>query len=341
MRDSARESVGIKDVAALSGVSPSTVSRTLTGSARVDEKTRRRVLQAVKELNYKPSMAARNLKVGESRLIGLIIPDIENPYYPQIVKTLEDYALQAGYTLILCSARRDAQRERAFFETFRHLLVDGILYVPSTDDVEAARECAETIPMVVINRSVDIPAPCINICNEDAAYQGVHYLIQNGHRKIGLCMNNSKQQYNPERLSGCLKAFREAGIEDYRRYWIRDLGDEDDVYARVKIRLLEPDPPTAFFLFNDYMALSVYRAVIDCGLRIPGEISVMGFDDIPTARYMAPPLSTVRHATYDTLKVIFDNLKRQIDTREFGKGSITYYKAKLVIRDSVRDITGE
>ena len=126
-------------------------------------------------------------------------------------------------------------------------------------------------------------------------------------------------------------------MTDYKPFIQRDL-DEDDIYEKT-VRLINlPDRPTAVFMFNDNMAFGVYRGILDCGLRIPDDVSVMGFDDIPTAKYMAPPLTTIRHATYDTLKVIFNNLMYQINTREFGEGSITYYKAKLVERQSVRRI---
>jgi len=333
-----KTTVGIKAVAEYSGVSPSTVSRTLSGSAYVEPETRNKVLEAVKKLNYKPNMAARTLKAGGNHLIGLIIPDIINPYYPQIVKTLEDLALKAGYSIILCDAQGDMDREKTYFEIFQHLCVDGILYVPSTENIDAAREYADRIPMVIINRTFDIDVPCINIDNREAAYSAVGYLIENGHRRIAIFMNNTCRQYNAERLEGTLKALRDAGIEDYEYELAENIKDEEDVYSRTLTMMNREEHPTAVFMFNDSMALSVYRGVIDCGLRIPDDVSVIGFDDIPSAQYMAPPLTTVRHATYDTLEIIFNNLINQIDSREFGKGSVTYHRAKLVVRESVRNL---
>lgn len=333
-----KESVGIRAVAKYCGVSPSTVSRALTGSAYVEPETKKRVLEAVKQLNYKPSLAARTLKSGGSRLIGLIIPDIVNPYYPQIVKTLEDLALQAGYSVILCDARGEAERERTYFEAFQNLCVDGILYVPSTENVDHARQYADRIPMVIINRTFDINVPCINIDNESAAYTAVRYLLENGHRRIAVYVNSTKRQYNAERLRGSMKALEEAGVTEHCDYMVENIADEEDVYRRTVELMQRPIRPTAVFMFNDNMAMSVYRGILDCHLRIPDDVSVMGFDDIPSARYMAPPLTTIRHATYDTLKIIFDNLQKQIDTREFGKGSVTCYHAKLVERNSVKNL---
>ena len=135
-----------------------------------------------------------------------------------------------------------------------------------------------------------------------------------------------------------MKAFDEFGITEYKAYMAKELQTEEEVYNRTIELLQKADRPTAIFIFNDNMALSVYRGIYDLGLKIPEDVSVIGFDDIPTAKYMAPPLTTIRHATYDTLKIIFNNLLYQIKTREFGQGSMTYYKAKLVERDSVRDL---
>lgn len=331
---------GIKDVAEFCGVSLSTVSRTMTGSAPVAPETRKKVLQAVKKLNYKPNMTAKMLKTGGARLIGLIIPDIVNPYYPQIVKTLEDLAMLAGYSIILCDAQGDVEREKNYFDALQRLCVDGILYVPSTEDVEFVREYAERMAMVIINRTFDINVPCININDEEATYQAVHYLIEKGHSRIALYTNNTHRQYNIKRMAGCIRAFEEAGITAYKPYVMENLSEED-VYTKTMELMRRDVPPTAIFMFNDSMALGVYRGILDCGLRIPDDVSVMGFDDIPTAKYMAPPLTTIRHATYDSLKVIFNNLLYQIESREFGEGSVTYFRAKLVERDSVRDLNAQ
>ncbi len=332
---------GIKDVAAYCGVSPSTVSRTMTGSAYVDPETRSKVLSAIKALNYKPNMRARILKSGETRLIGLIIPNIVNPYYPQIVKTLEDLALAADYSIILCDAQGDAQREKKYFDVLQRLCVDGILYVASTEDVEFVREYADNIPMVFINRTFDINAPCINIDDAQAAHLGVSHLIENGHRKIAVYMNNTRRQYNMARMRGCMKAFEEHGVTEYLPYLTENVMDDDDIYNRTMALMRREDRPTAIFMFNDNMAFSVYRGILDSKLRIPDDVSVVGFDDIPTSKYMAPPLTTVRHATYDTLKIIFNNLLTQIKTREFGVGSVTYYKAQLIERNSVKKLDEE
>ena len=324
--------VGIRDVAKYAGVSPSTVSRALSGVAFVEPETKEKVMRAVSDLNYKPNLAARSLKKGGSRLIGLIIPDIMNPYYPEVVKYMETCATKAGYSLILCDALGDVKKEKEYFETLKYLFVDGILYIASTEDIEHVRPYIGDIPMVIVNRIFDVDAPCINIDNVDAAYQAVKCLTENGHKKIG----DKDRQYNRERLEGALKALSEYGITDYEKYIIRNVGSEDDAYYRTLELMRSEERPTGIFMFNDFMAYGVYRGIAKSGMRIPDSISVVGFDDIPQVKYLDPPLTTLRHSLADTAELIFERLMEQIKTQTCAHGSKTYFKGRLIERESVK-----
>lgn len=329
---------GIRDVAKYAGVSASTVSRTLSGKAYVEPETRQAVLRAVQQLNYKPNLAARSLKNGGSKLIGLIIPDIMNPYYPEIVKQFETSASNAGYSLILCDALGSVQKECEYFEALAHLCVDGILYVSSTESVDHVTPYIGTIPMVVINRSFDVDAPCINIDNVDAAYTAVSHLIDHGHRRIALYINNKERQYNYERLIGAKKAFADHGLVGYERWIVSNIESEEDAYLRTKQLMQQEDRPTAIFLFNDFMACGVYLGIVESGLEIPGDISVVGFDDIPQVKYLNPPLTTLRHSLLDTAEAVFNRLLDQIRTGSCaGKECITF-KGTLIERASVKRI---
>lgn len=327
---------GIRDVAKYAGVSPSTVSRALSGVAFVEPETKEKVLKAVSALNYKPNLAARSLKKGGSRLIGLIIPDIMNPYYPEVVRYMESCATNAGYSLILCDALGDAEKEREYFETLKYLFVDGILFIASTEDIEHVKPYIGEIPMIIVNRVFDVDAPCINIDNEDAACQAVNCLAVNGHRKIALYINDKNRQYNRERLKGALRAFKEHGIADYERFIIRDVKSEDDAYYKTLELMREKERPTGIFMFNDFMAYGVYRGITKSGLRIPDDVSVVGFDDIPQVKYLDPPLTTLRHSLADTAGIIFERLMEQIKTQTCAPGSLTLFKGRLIERESVR-----
>lgn len=330
--------VGIRDVAKYAGVSPSTVSRALSGVAFVEPETKEKVLKAVRELNYKPNLAARSLKRGGSRLIGLILPDIMNPYYLEVVKYIESCAVKAGYSLILCDALGSAEREQEYFKALSFLFVDGIFYIPSTEDISHAKPYVGAIPMVVVNRVFDIDAPCINIDNVDAAYQAVRYLTERGHRKISFYINEKVSQYNRERFQGAVQALQEAGISDHERFLVRDVKSEDDAYEKTLELLRRPDRPTAIFLFNDYMASGVYLGITKSGLRVPEDISVVGFDDIPQVKYLNPPLTTLRHSLVDTCDVIFETLMEQIRTQKCAPRSVAYFKGRLIERESVKPI---
>ena len=333
--------VGIRDVAKYAGVSPSTVSRALSGAAYVEPEKKAKILRAVSELNYKPNLAARSLKRGGSRLIGLIIPDIMNPYYPEVVKYMEVCAMEAGYSLILCDALGDAKKEEEYFATLKYLLVDGILYIASTENIEHVKPYIGDIPMVIVNRTFDVDAPCINIDNVDASYQAVKYLAGKGHRKIALYINDKDRQYNRERLAGCLKVFEEYGIRDYGKYMVKDVESEDDAYVKTLELMNAEDRPTAVFMFNDFMAFGVYRGITKSGLQIPDDISVVGFDDIPSVKYLDPPLTTLRHSLADTSEVIFEKLAEQMRSQTCAPASRTYFKGRLIVRESVREIAAK
>lgn len=329
---------GIRDVAKYAGVSPSTVSRALSGIAYVEPKKKQKILDAVRILNYKPNLAARSLKKGGSKLIGLIIPDIMNPYYPEIVKCMETYATKAGYSMILCDALGDAEKEKEYFETLQNLFVDGILYIASTESVEHVRPFVGAIPMVVVNRTFDLDVPCINIDNVEAAYQVVHYLLENGHRDIAFIINDKDCQYNQERFQGAMKAMEEYGVEQKNDYVIRNIHSEDDAYEKTVELLQKENRPTAIFAFNDYMVFGIYQGIHELGLKIPEDISVIGFDDIPFVKYLTPPLTTLRHSLQDTAKLVFGKLEEQMKTATCARKSNTYFCGKLIIRESVRKI---
>lgn len=328
--------VGIRDVAKYAGVSPSTVSRALSGVAFVEPETKEKVMRAVSDLNYKPNLAARSLKKGGSKLIGLIIPDIMNPYYPEVVKYMETCATEAGYSLILCDALGDAKKEEEYFRTLKYLFVDGILYIASTENIEHVKPYIGDIPIIIVNRTFDVNAPCINIDNVDAAYQAVRCLTENGHKKIALYINDKERQYNRERLEGALKALDEFGIKDYKEFMVKDVKSEDDAYYKTLELMRRENRPTGIFMFNDYMAYGVYRGITKSGLRIPDNISVVGFDDIPQVKYLDPPLTTLRHSLADTAGIIFERLMEQIKTQTCGHRSQTFFKGRLIERESVK-----
>lgn len=324
----------IRDVAKKANVSNSTVSRVLSEHAFVEPKTKERVLQAMKELNYRPHLAARFLKQGNSKMIGLLIPDIMNPYYPELVKSIEQVAVKAGYSMILCETLGSAESESHFLKVLSSLFVDGIIFISSTNRIDHVKSYINTIPIVFLNRSFDVTVPCININNEKASYDAINYLIAHGHKKISLLINNTERQYNQERFSGAKKAFQEHGINDFGKYIMKSVDSVTGAYDETSKLLEMGDKPTAIFLFNDYLAFGVYRAITKKGLSIPKDISVMGFDDTLQVQYLTPPLTTIRHPSAEHAQFIFDTLMKERAEPGKHKG-ITYFEGKIIERESV------
>ncbi len=332
--------VTIRDVAKHAGVSASTVSRTLSGVAFVNEDVQKRVWQSVRELDYRPNQAARSLKRGGSKLVGLVLPDITNPFYPHVVQCMESCAVQNGYSLILCDAVGDVNKEIEYFETLKRLFVDGILYIASTESIDHVIPFIGEIPMVIINRYFEVNAPCMNIDNVDAAFKAMYHLLSNGHRRVVIMVSDKERQYNRERMEGVRLALEKFGMSLSDCVIIRGVSSDHDIYANTrKVFSEEDNRPTAIFLFNDYMAFAAYRGVFESGLRIPEDVSIIGFDDIPFVQYMFPPLTTIRHSISDAADEIFDTLLRQMESRVCAPHSYVKYKSQLIIRESVRDVS--
>lgn len=333
---------GIKDVAKLAGVSPSTVSRTLSQKVFVEEATKKRVMDAVKELDYKPNLAARSLKESKTKLLGLVIPDIQNPYYPKIVKYIEEFAYLKGYSIILCDAMEQVEREKEYFTALEKLFVDGIIFLPSSDSLEHIRCFIDSIPLVLINRKFDEDKiTCVLGDDYDGGYTVGRYLLEQGHRNIACIMDDKKRQYNEARLDGILRAYKERNLFYDDHYLIRDVKNVEDAYERTMKMLAYRDRPTAIFVFSDILVPGVYYAVNRSGLKIPSDISVIGYDDTFLSQFMVPPLTSFEHPAREIAQMALDILLRKISQKEGNSGKVMKITGKLQIRNSVCRILPE
>lgn len=324
----------IRDVAKLAGVSPSTVSRALSQKIYVEEETRKRVMDAVRELDYKPSLAARSLKDKGSRLLGLVIPDIQNPYYPKIVKYIEECAGSKGYAVILCDTFEDKKKESEFFETLEKLFVDGILFLPSTEDTNHIVPYVGQIPMVIVNRKFDIGLTCVLGDDYAGGSEVGTYLLEQGHKRIVCMINDKKRQYNPERLDGFCRALREHGEEDTEYDVVKDVKSVEDACQRMTEILTRPDRPSAVFAFNDNLVSGIYHAAYELGIKIPEELSVVGYDDALSSQYMVPPLTTYEHPAREIAQMALNLLVQEIQEKGNGGGQICRIAGKLQVRKS-------
>lgn len=330
----------ITDVARLAGVSTSTVSRALSNKVFVEDETKTKVLNAVKELNYKPNFFAKGLKEGNTNAIGLLLPDLENLYYPKITKSLEKYAMEKGYHIILCNTNESKSREITDLEMLKNRHVDGIIVIPSSDDIDHILNLKEdNIPFIFVNRYFPDDVNCINNDNRYGAYSMIKYLIENGHKRISCVLRSFSLQIYKERYEGCIEAFKEFGIKDYEKYMIYDVTSINDVYERTKEILSKPNRPTAFFSSTDMLSIGIYSGISDSNLKIPCDVSVVGYDNIYISQHMIPPLTTFAVPVDEIAKVTIQNLLKQIKQKKPIRSQKKVLKGSIVIRKSVKSLS--
>ncbi len=330
--------VTIKDVAKLAGVSASTVSRTLSNRIFVEEATRQKVLKAVEELNYQPSTMAKGLREGRTYALAFFVPDINSFFYPGIMKSIEKYASQKGYSIILCNNNESLDNEKKATQVVGSRGIDGILCMSVEDDVQhlVRYQKERQIPVVLVNRYVADDMCCISVDNFHGGYLMTKHLLDCGHRKIAGVFGDFGKQRFRERYEGCKRAMEEYGVQDYKRYFIYDVNSVEEAFARTRDILSREDRPTAFFATMDILAIGIYSGISESGLSIPGDISVVGFDNIYMTQYMTPPLTTYSASADDLARKSVECMLRQIDTG--GQVEKLRLTGELVERRSVKRI---
>lgn len=334
-------SITMEDVAQLAGVSTATVSRVLNTPERVSAETRERVMNAIRQLDYRVNLAARNLRTNQTRTIAIVIPTISEPIINQIVEAVEDAAINAQYSLLMCSTRGDAEREQAYIHLLtQQTLADGVLYVsPRAAPKDVRRLLEGDAPVVLCNYSAEVlNVPCIMADHVRSIYQTTHHLLTLGHTRIAL-LNLSAPHYQPARMrhTGFEKAFVDAGLVSDHTL-IVELAQPSFVtqdWRDATHELLDRDPPpTAIVAFNDQVALEVYAVCRERGLRIPIDLSVTGCDDILFAQYVDPPLTTVRIPAYEQGQIAMNILLKLLEQPAAKVQATTLLDVELVVRES-------
>ncbi|MFN8663590.1 MAG: LacI family DNA-binding transcriptional regulator [Thermomicrobiales bacterium] len=288
------------DVARLAAVSQPLVSYVLSGdpNAPVAAETRARVLAAISELGYVPSHAARSLRSQKALTIGAIIPDITNPFYPAFARGIQNVAESQGYDLIAYNSDGLLERERKFMESALAGRVDGVILSPFQISMDELADVAEkNIPVVALTSRKPVggraPVDTVHVNSVAAARQAVEHLIQRGHQRIGMIAGEAGTPPREDRVLGYLQALEAAGMRADEML-VRGADFNEEGGYRAALDLLQISPrPTAIFAANDLMAMGAMGALFEAGLRIPQDMAIVGFDDIPAARLLAPPLTTV------------------------------------------------
>jgi LacI family transcriptional regulator len=289
----------IADVASHAGVSTATVSRVLAGLGGARPDTRQRVLTSARELGYRPSGVARSLKLRTTRTLGLIITDIANPFFPELVSAVEDAARERDYGVLLCNSGEDSEREAAYLELLAERRVDGVVIASSgVGQRHKAWLATAPLPVVLVNcASPSVPLPTILSDNRAGAALAIGHLVALGHRRIAHITAPPRNEAAAERLEGARNALRAAGLDPAALLVAEGDGHVGGGAAATN-RLLEADRRlTAIFAYNDLTAIGAIRALRASGLQVPADVSVVGFDDVDVAAFADPPLTTVAQAT--------------------------------------------
>lgn len=294
----------------------STVSRVLNRSPNVRAATRSRVEEAIAALRYRPSRVARRLRVrgGRAHMLGLIIPEIQNPFFAEIARGVEDVARDRGYAVILCNSDENLDREQLYIDLLRAESVDGVILPPIHGDAKTARRLASLgLPVVCLDRRLSsLVVDTVVVDNRQGAYDAVAHLIDMGNRRIGILTGPLNLSTSLERLQGYKHALADHGIAIDERLIRTGPPHREDGRAMASAMLSLDAPPTAFFTHNPLLALGAFEASRDRGLRIPDDIGVVGFDDAPWADLLDPPLSSVRQPSYElgrrAAELLFDRL---------------------------------
>jgi LacI family transcriptional regulator len=324
----------IHDVAKRANVSIATVSRVLNSSDhKVSAKTAEKVRQAVKELDYRPNALARALQINKSMTVGVIIPDIANHYYAEIVRGIQKEADKEGYNIILQNTDRNPKRIVRSINLLREKVVDGIIFsggiISGYEPLSVLQEFRDRV--VVIGRH-DVNFPAIMVDNISGASQAVQHLIDLGHTKIGFIGWAINSTTATDRLSGYKSALAQNRCRFDKALVREGRLTPESGYAEAKKLLSEKEAPTAIFAGNDQMAFGVVHAAIEFGLKVPDDLAVVGFDDIPLSSFFVPPLTTVEIPKFSLGTSSMRALMNLISGKKTPRMKL--HKTKLIVRKS-------
>lgn len=328
----------MKDIARLAKVSTSTVSHVINNSRFVSEEIREKVLRVVKELNYTPSALARSLKVNETKTIGMLVTATSNPFFAEVMAGVEQYCQQHHYNLIIATTNGDNERLQHHLQMLIQRKVDGLLLMCGDARLSASSNLNIPLPLVVVDWwFTELNADKIFENSASGGYLATKSLIEAGHRKIGIITGNLAKSLAQNRLEGYKQALTEANIAINPNWIVQSHFDFEGGIVGMNKLLAQTDRPTAVFASSDTIAVGAYQAIWQVGLRIPNDISIIGYDDIELAKYLSPPLSTISQPKAELGKLAVETLLKRIraESTEF---QTIMLEPKLVLRDSIHQI---
>ena len=332
-----RQHVTIREVAKAAGASVSTISAALNNSDYVSAEMRKRIEDVIKELKYRPNDLARGLRLQKTHTIAIVVPDLSNNFYIELVRGAKDYSASANYTVLIGDSRESWEEERNYLDSFHRRRVDGIVRVPAMDALKGKRKAdLGNLPIVYADRyplTRDTYVGRVGVDNHRAAESATRYLLSLGHRKMGIITGDASNGTSVDRLEGFLQALRTAGIRPDSSMIHRGHNDMESGHVHTMQLLTRTDRPTAIFCTNNMMALGALAAIQEIGLLCPEEISLLGFDDFYWATLLRPRLTVVRQPAREVGMIAARMLIDHLEGRP-GVPTPTLLATQLMVRDS-------
>jgi DNA-binding LacI/PurR family transcriptional regulator len=326
----------IRDVAWHAGVSIATVSRTINRIPTVDQELAGRVWKAIEELNYFPNTQARALVSGRTRLLGLLVSEITNPFFPELVEGFEEIAVANGYEILIGSTNYDVSRMATCIRRMLERQVEGVAIMTFGIEQPLLKELSSRdIPMVFVDAGP--PGPLIRAMSVDYAKginEGVQHLAELGHRSIAFVSGPLHQGSAQARKTAFIESLQAAGLTGHSEWLIEGSHSLEGGMSATEHLLSLTDQPTAIMCSNDMTAIGALRVLARAGLNVPCDMSVIGFDDIHLAEFVYPPLTTVRMSRKDLARGAFESLSSVIEKRETSRRDNWLIPTQLIVRES-------
>lgn len=330
------EEMNIKKIAKLANVDHSTVSRALRDSPVVKQATKERILQIAKDYHYVPNEIARSLKTKKTKIIGLIVSDIKNPFFTEIISATESYLAKNNYNIILCNTNYSVPKEQQFLDILFSKSVDGIIFSPTslehlhTDFFDRYR-----LPNVLLDiKYKNLQTNSVYVDQELGAYSAVTYLLHKGHTKIAFLAGPKTMSSSEQAIAGFCKAHRKHDVPVDEDLIFRIPQNYEVAYAETLKLLKKNRKITAIFSLTDFMCIGIYKALQEMGLRIPKDIAVVGYDDLLLTRFLQPSLTTVRQPNSEIGIKAAEIILANIRAGSRWKPRTVRLKPELIVRDS-------
>ncbi|MHB1375861.1 MAG: LacI family DNA-binding transcriptional regulator [Candidatus Humimicrobiaceae bacterium] len=339
----------IKDIAKEANVSGATVSNALNNTGRLNTETKKRIEGIAKDLDYKPNIIARALSLKKTKIIGVFVPEISNEYYSQVISGMEEIANKNEYTIALINTQYDLKKEQNEVEKLVRLFTEGLIFISGSGKFShVISSNSNNIPMVCVDREIEGEIKCSSVLikNTEAMTRAVKYLYGMGHKQIGYFghLVRAKEITILKRYKGYLEGLKTLGLKTcYNNIYIynnpnsMDINSAYEIYKKYLRDNMDKIDATAIIVQNDVLAIALIRALKDQGVKVPEDISVMGFDNIAISQFVDPPLTTTKQPKRELgkqgMRILMDIIdKKSIDNE------IKYLETSIVERDSVKSI---